>query len=228
MKVVNNLLEFDNGNKVEFKKSPNISGVMVPSYLIIHYDGSPNSTGAIGWMISKESKVSAHLHISREGKIVQLVPFNIVAWHAGVSVWKGIIGLNSHSIGIELQNSGNQEYTEIQLKVLTEVSKALVSNYHLKEILGHSDIAPIRKIDPGKQFPMLKLRSDVYGAGNVETKTVTADVLNVRSGKGTDFPVIGTIKKGDEVNVLETDESWLKVLICGHQLTGYVSSKYLK
>lgn len=230
MKVQSNLLYYDNGVQVPFKKSPNFSGIMIPSYLIIHYDGSGNATGAIDWMINSRGKeaVSAHLHISRDGNVVQLVPFNRVAWHAGVSSWKGISGLNSYSIGIELQNTGGQQYTSKQLEVLTEVAKALVSAYKLKEILGHSDIAPGRKIDPGKMFPMEQFRKDVYGLNtNVVIKNVTADVLNVRSGGGTNFPVTGQLKKNDPVNVLRNIEDWSEVLILANNTKGWVNNKYL-
>jgi len=143
---------------VAFKATPNKGGVITPMYIVMHYDAASNATSAINWMSDPKSSVSAHLHISRDGVVTQLVPFNIKAWHAGVSTWKGLTGLNSYSIGIELQNSGSQEYTEVQIKKAIEVCEALVKHYPIKEIIGHNDIAPNRKADPGKQFPWAKFK----------------------------------------------------------------------
>lgn len=92
MEIVNHLL-YNQGKQVTYKQTPNHGGVYVPKYLIIHYDSSSNETGAISWMVSPTSKVSAHLHITRSAKITQLAPFNIVCWHAGKSTWDGISGL---------------------------------------------------------------------------------------------------------------------------------------
>lgn len=156
MKINNHILE------IPFKKSPNQSGDINPTYLVIHYDAAPNASSAINWMTNPVSKVSAHLHIDRVGNIVQLVNFNKRAYHAGKSSWKGLSDLNWHSIGIELQNTGTQEYTQVQLVSLLKVSKLIVESYPIKEVLGHSDIAPGRKIDPGKQFPMEWLRKEIW------------------------------------------------------------------
>ena len=153
---------YENGQPVKYISTPNTSGVLKPVYLIVHYDAAPNNTSAINWMTNPASKVSAHLHIDRVGNIVQLVPFNVVAWHAGKSNWNGKSDLNWLSIGVELQNTGSQDYTHEQIEALTRVSKLLVEWYDLKEILGHSDVSPGRKIDPGKQFPMECLRERVY------------------------------------------------------------------
>lgn len=159
--VKDNIL-YQNGVKVIQRPSPNHGGIITPKYTIIHYTASSNAEGAISWMQSPQSKVAAHLHIDRLGNVVQLLPLNICGYHAGKSEWKGIVGLNSHSIGIELQNTGTQEYTPIQLQQNIDVCKALNETYQIKEILGHSDISPGRKTDPGAQFPMAKLRNEVY------------------------------------------------------------------
>jgi len=210
----------------KFVKSPNVGGLTKNhKYIIIHYTAADTASSAIGWMASSESKVSAHLHIDREGEIVQLVDFNKVAWHAGASFWKGINGLNSYSVGIELQNTGKQEYTEKQLESCKDVCKLLVSNYGFEEILGHSDIAPGRKTDPGKQFPMDWLRSEVYG---VVSAKKTTSALNLRSGAGTNFNSLEVLPAGTEVNVLSESNGWANVFICSTKKKGYVSSKYLK
>lgn len=138
---------------VAYRATPNKGSTISPIYIVMHYDAAPNATSAINWMTDPKSQVSAHLHISRDGVVTQLVPFNQKAWHAGVSKWDGLTGLNSYSIGIELQNTGTQEYTKVQLEKAVEVCKAIISQYPIQDIIGHSDIAPGRKPDPGKQFP---------------------------------------------------------------------------
>lgn len=100
-------------------------------------------------------QVSSHLLIKRTGEIVQYVPFNQRAWHAGISEYNGREKCNDFSIGIELEGSETQAYTEQQYKQLVLVSKTLLKNYPLlskENITGHSDIAPGRKTDPGDSF----------------------------------------------------------------------------
>ncbi|MDR2274484.1 MAG: N-acetylmuramoyl-L-alanine amidase [Sphingobacterium sp.] len=158
MQVKNNRIYNNDGTPVEFRPTPNKGSTISPIYIVMHYDAAPNATSAINWMTDPKSQVSAHLHISREGEVTQLVPFNQKAWHAGVSKWRGLTGLNSYSIGIELQNTGTQQYTDIQINAAIEVCKTLIANYPIKEIIGHSDIAPGRKPDPGSQFPWAKFK----------------------------------------------------------------------
>ena len=100
-------------------------------------------------------KVSSHLYIKRSGQIIQFVPFDKRAWHAGISNYKGKEDCNDFSIGIELEGCDDDIYEEEQYKSLIKVTKALIKEYDLiskKRITGHSDIAPERKTDPGKYF----------------------------------------------------------------------------
>ena len=102
-----------------------------------------------------EMKVSSHLFIDREGLLTQFVPFDKAAWHAGVSEFKGRDNCNEFSIGIELEGTDNLEYTSNQYKTLIEVTKALMDDYpeiKADNIVGHKDIAPVRKTDPGDAF----------------------------------------------------------------------------
>lgn len=225
MKVKDHLLYDDSGNKVTYKQSPNHGGIISPTYGIIHYDASPNAIGAISWMLSPKSKVSAHLHITRDGKITQLLALNTKGYHAGESKWKDIVGLNSHSIGIELQNSGTQDYTDIQLKALVEVCKALNEAYSIKEWLGHNDISPGRKIDPGVQFPWMWFREQI-GEKCKDLRYTTSD-LNLRVGAGTQYSKITVLPKGTEVQVLSTEGDWSLVFIANSKHTGWLSNKYL-
>jgi len=114
-------------------------------------------------------KVSCHYLINRGGNIFSLVKDKNVAWHAGKSMWGKYKNLNKNSIGIELVNKGHrygyQEFTKIQVKRLAQLCKNLKTKYKIKNkfILGHSDIAPLRKIDPGEKFPWEYLSSKGVG-----------------------------------------------------------------
>jgi len=104
-------------------------------------------------------KVSAHLLIRRDGEIIQFVDFDQRAWHAGVSHYQGRERCNDFSIGIELEGSVNQPFSEVQYRQLADVSRLLLVNYpqlHKQHIVGHSDIAPGRKTDPGPYFDWQK------------------------------------------------------------------------
>ena len=115
------------------------------------------------------SKVSCHYLINRKGLITQLVLDNKVAWHAGKSKWKKLNNLNSSSIGIELVNKGHQwgyeNFSNLQIKTLINLCLNLKKKYKIKNenFLGHSDIAPLRKLDPGEKFPWKKLSN--FGIG---------------------------------------------------------------
>jgi len=102
-----------------------------------------------------ELRVSAHLFIDRTGKVTQFVPFAARAWHAGASVFNGIENCNDYSIGIELEGCDNIAYTDAQYKALTDVTRQLLATYPAithEHIVGHCDIAPGRKTDPGEAF----------------------------------------------------------------------------
>jgi len=106
-------------------------------------------------------KVSSHLLIDREGKITQFVPFHKRAWHAGVSTYEGRNGCNDFSIGIELEGADHIPYTEVQYNILAAVTRQIIVSYPLinaERIVGHSDIAPGRKTDPGPAFDWQKYR----------------------------------------------------------------------
>lgn len=124
-------------------------------YIIIHYTGMKNQKLAIKRLQSKVAKVSTHYLISKKGKIYQMVEDKNVAWHAGKSKWEKDINLNSKSIGIELVNNGRENFNLNQIKILACLIKHLKQKYKIKKkyILGHSHIAPDRKIDPGPLFP---------------------------------------------------------------------------
>ncbi|KRR21722.1 N-acetylmuramoyl-L-alanine amidase [Bradyrhizobium retamae] len=108
--TINKGLGFQNGRQLPFVKSPNIGGKLNPVYIVIHDTASGlKEDGDVSWLTNRASKVSAHVVVSREGKITQLVPFNVVAWHAGQSSWKGKKFLNAFAVGIEIDNPGKME-----------------------------------------------------------------------------------------------------------------------
>jgi len=107
----------------------------------------------------KDLKVSAHLLIKRNGRVIQFVAFNQRAWHTGESSYKGRRNCNDFSIGIELQGDDNTPYESAQYEVLNKVIDLLKSHYPISAIKGHSDISPIRKTDPGPYFKWNKLHA---------------------------------------------------------------------
>jgi len=138
-------------------------------FLILHYTGMKTEKAAINRLTDIESRVSAHYLIKQNGKIITLVPDLYTAWQAGKSVWKNYTSLNKDSIGIEIVNPGHdinyKKFSKIQLAALVRLSKFLIKKYriNLKNILGHSDIAPERKKDPGEKFPWKLLSKKKIG-----------------------------------------------------------------
>ena len=149
------------------KYSPNFSNYKRNKsdikFLIIHYTGMRKENDAIERLINIQSEVSSHYFIKYDGKIIQLIPDLYTAWHAGKSTWRKQKLLNNISIGIEISNPGHnyvyKNYKKKQIITLIKLLKNLKKNYKIKaeNILGHSDIAPVRKKDPGEKFPWKKL-----------------------------------------------------------------------
>ena len=149
--------------KITKNYSPNFTLPKRPKkkikFIIIHYTGMKKETLAIKRLCNFNSKVSAHYFIKKNGDILNLVPDLFEAWHAGKSRWGNYKSLNKYSIGIEIQNSGHEnkyeKFTLNQIDSLKKLLKKLIINYKInkKNILGHSDIAPDRKTDPGEKFP---------------------------------------------------------------------------
>ena len=130
-----------------------------PSILVYHYTGMKSAQAAIERLCDPVSKVSCHYVVDEDGTVLQLVDESKRAWHAGVSFWRGITDVNSNSIGIEIVNPGHdfgyRDFTRPQIAALIMLSKEIIQRYGIGEsnIVGHSDIAPSRKIDPGEKFP---------------------------------------------------------------------------
>ena len=132
-------------------------------FIIIHYTGMKSENSAIQKLTKIDSKVSCHYFITNSGKVINMVPDLYVAWHAGKSSWGKYNLLNKYSIGIEINNPGHQYgYKDFKLNQITSLKKLLkflIKKYNIKNthILGHSDISPNRKKDPGEKFPWKEL-----------------------------------------------------------------------
>ena len=146
-----------------FNYSPNFDSYKRKSkqikFLIFHYTGMRKESDAINRLTNIQSEVSSHYLIQRNGAINVMVPDLYVAWHAGKSSWKSFKSLNKNSIGIEISNPGHEHnyinFKKKQIQSILYLSKSLIKKYKIKSsnILGHSDIAPFRKKDPGEKFP---------------------------------------------------------------------------
>ena len=254
------------GGGVSFVETPNKGGELTPRYLVMHYTAGKSAKSSINWLTNPDAKASAHIVLGRDGSICQLAPFNVKTWHAGVSHWDGVSGLNSCSIGIEMDNAGplkkvgdryqawfgtmygedqalyakhrlDEEsrwwhaYTEVQIRKAVELAQLLVRQYDLKDVIGHEDIAPERKRDPGPAFPLEHVRARVLGRVEEEPEryTVTASLLNIRSGPGVEFPpAADPLRRGTTVSLLEKRDRWNKVeLVEDGDIEGWVHNQFL-
>ena len=137
--------------------------------IIIHYTGMQSERESIIRLCNPRSKVSSHFVISQSGRIYRLVQERQIAWHAGKSCWGKYINLNKNSIGIELVNRGHEfgyaDFKKRQLSSLVKVCRNLIKKYKIrqKNVVGHSDVSPLRKMDPGEKFPWKKLEKKKIG-----------------------------------------------------------------
>jgi N-acetylmuramoyl-L-alanine amidase len=146
-----------------FNYSPNFNSKKRNSkqikFIIFHYTGMKKESDAINRLTKIQSEVSCHYLIKKNGDIVVIVPELYIAWHAGKSSWKSFKSLNKNSIGIEISNPGHENnyinFSKKQIRSILHLSKLLKKKYKIQSsnVLGHSDIAPFRKKDPGEKFP---------------------------------------------------------------------------
>ena len=138
-------------------------------FLIFHYTGMKKELDAINKLTNFKSDVSCHYFIKNNGETSVMVPDLYVAWHAGKSRWKRYKSINKYSIGIEINNPGHdynyKEFSKKQIQSLIKLSTILIKKYKInsKNILGHSDVAPERKKDPGEKFPWKELSKQGIG-----------------------------------------------------------------
>ena len=138
-------------------------------FIIFHYTGMKKESEAINKLKNIQSQVSSHYLIKNNGKIITMVPNSYIAWHAGISSWKNFKFLNKNSIGVEISNPGHnfkyRNFSKQQIQSILRLSKFLIKKFKIdkKNILGHSDIAPDRKKDPGEKFPWQYLSKKQVG-----------------------------------------------------------------
>ncbi|MFN2098680.1 N-acetylmuramoyl-L-alanine amidase [Altererythrobacter sp. MF3-039] len=144
--------------------SPNFDERALPvSMLVLHYTEMKPIETALGKMVNPDAKVSAHYLVSEAGVVTQLVAEEKRAWHAGLSYWRGHKDVNSASVGIELDHPGHgggyREFSDLQFEALVPLVARIVKTYDIPRanVVGHSDVAPARKMDPGELFPWDRL-----------------------------------------------------------------------
>jgi N-acetylmuramoyl-L-alanine amidase len=271
MRILRHRLHAADGQPIEFRASPNHGRKMTPEFLVMHYTAGAGFDSSADWMTRPEARASAHLLIGREGRILQLVPFDTVAWHAGASSWEGRQGLNHFSIGIELDNAGRltrqgdhwrawfggqfrdddvlvathrheaqpsgwHTFPPVQLEAALECATLLVRKYGLLDVLGHDDISPGRKADPGPAFPMVSFRSRIFGReGDEPPRFETTAALNIRSGPGTQHDTVpgSPLPIGTRLQVLAEQDSWrlvdvLDVVQDLNDIQGWVHQRFIR
>ena len=154
------------GNELEWidAPSPNFDARALPvSIIVLHYTGMQSAEEAITRLRDPEAKVSSHWLVAEDGQIVRLVDEGSRAWHAGKSRWRGVTDINSASVGIEIVNPGHEfgyrPFPDEQIDSVIRLTAAIKNRYNITRgnVVGHSDIAPARKQDPGELFPWGKL-----------------------------------------------------------------------
>ena len=156
----------------EVMPSPNHGerrGIARPDMILLHYTGMESAEGALSRLCAAESEVSAHYFVFEDGRLVQCVPEGRRAWHAGASSWAGETDINSRSVGIEIVNPGHDfgypDFTGPQIATVIALCRDILQRQPIPAIrvLGHSDVAPMRKQDPGEKFPWALLAASGIG-----------------------------------------------------------------
>ncbi|HEU0082223.1 MAG TPA: N-acetylmuramoyl-L-alanine amidase [Bradyrhizobium sp.] len=154
-----------------------------PDMIVLHYTGMPDAEGALARLCTVGTDVSAHYVVLEDGRIVQCVPEGKRAWHAGVSSWAGEQDINSCSIGVEIVNRGHDwgypDYPRRQIAAVTALCRGIMLRRNIvpQRVLGHSDIAPARKQDPGEKFPWHSLANSGVGHWVLPAPVVPGDAL---------------------------------------------------
>jgi N-acetylmuramoyl-L-alanine amidase len=150
--------------------SPNFDArTAPPEILVLHYTGMKTGPEALDRLRDPEARVSSHYMVEEDGRIFRLVPEERRAWHAGVSYWKGQRNINGVSIGVEIVNPGHEfgyrPFPDAQIEAVTALCADIRSRWTIEDgmIVGHSDVAPARKDDPGELFPWKRLAEHGHG-----------------------------------------------------------------
>ncbi|MBB3452381.1 N-acetylmuramoyl-L-alanine amidase [Rhizobium sp. BK313] len=186
-----------------------------PDMILLHYTGMGTAEVALDWLCRDESQVSSHYFVFEDGRVIQLVPEERRAWHAGKSVWHNEADINSLSIGIEIANAGHPgglpDFPDAQIEAVIELCRDCGQRWAIspERVLGHSDVAPVRKVDPGEKFPWARLAA--AGVGHwVEPAPITGGRF---------------FQKGDVGQPIEALQSMLSLYGYGTEITGEFSTK---
>lgn len=258
MKIKNHYLEgADRSNKSPNKRE----GTMKPVGIVLHYTASGGETGGgdAAYLSRASARASAQVVVGREGDIHQLMPLNNIAWHAGKSSWNGVSDQNAYTIGIEIDNWGWlngrdinlpeeqiftgqrdgrghdkwESYNATQLDAVEKVIAAICSHYDIQYIVGHEDVSPGRKQDPGPALDEFKLHMQakyiprmLTGAPTHKGHPTTKVNLRLRKTASLQAPVLTTMPKGSSVEILsEPYPGWVEVKF-GNRI-GFTVAKYL-
>ena len=179
--------KLSSGLQVRWRASPNCGVRRLaaqPDMIVLHYTAMNTAQAAEDRLCDPDFEVSAHYLIGRDGQITQLVDERARAWHAGAGRWGSVTDVNSRSIGIELDNDGQSEFAESQMVALMALMPGIMRRWRIRpwRVIGHSDMAPGRKIDPGPMFDWHRLaraRQAVWPQVGAPDK---ADVEKFRAG----------------------------------------------
>jgi N-acetylmuramoyl-L-alanine amidase len=220
--------------KVISAPSPNFDARRAPpDMVVLHYTGMVDGAAALARLTDPEAKVSAHYMVEEDGRVFALVPEERRAWHAGESFWGGRTDINAASIGVEIVNPGHEfgyrPFPDAQIATVIELVSDIRSRWTIPDdrILGHSDVAPDRKIDPGELFPWKRLADAGHGLW-VEPATAPGaplaegdqglGVLALRAGLarlGYDCPRTGGYDAGLAVIVRAFQRHWRPARVDG-------------
>ncbi len=192
--------------------------------IIFHYTGMRKESDALKRLINHKSKVSCHYFIKNNGEILTLVPDLYIAWHAGISSWKKFKSINKNSIGIEISNPGHDykylNFNKKQIKSVLKLTRFLIKKYKIKSkfILGHSDIYPDRKKDPGEKFPWKDLFKRRIGHWhNLGQKTLISNRKKEISILEKNTFIKNLYKIGYSKNLGKKNVKYLKILTTAFQ-----------
>ena len=187
-------------------------------FIIIHYTGMQSGRESIKRLCNPKSKVSSHYFIDQNGKIYRLVEDNRIAWHAGKSCWGKYKNLNKNSIGIEMINKGHQfgytNFKKKQLSNLIKICQNLIKKYRIKRqnVIGHSDIAPLRKLDPGEKFPWKRLGNNKIGIWHNLEEKYLIKFRKVKISNKSKLEFINKLKKIGYCFNINKKGSFLKII----------------
>lgn len=155
-----------------------------PNFIILHHTAQDSIQQTVKTFTLKETKVSAHYVIGRDGKVIHMLNDYLRAWHAGNGSWGKNTDINSTSIGIELDNNGSEPFSEPQITTLLALLTKLKKDYNIpaQNIIGHSDIAPSRKVDPSALFPWKLLALNGFGVWPDDPLPCPPDDFNAEMG----------------------------------------------